>query len=161
MIDKKHDLPITRQAKALKLSRGSVYYLPRPVPAADLAIMRRMDELHLEFPFAGSRMLRDLLNAEGFETGRRHVVTLMKRMAIEAIYRKPNTSKPTPGHMIYPYLLRISCASCRSTARTRSGRPISPLAGRPGFEPGLTESRWGIRPVGLPFVGVEGCCASG
>jgi putative transposase len=106
MIDKKHDLPITRQAKALKLSRGSVYYLPRPVPAADLAIMRRMDELHLEFPFAGSRMLRDLLNAEGFETGRRHVVTLMKRMAIEAIYRKPNTSKPTPGHKIYPYLLR-------------------------------------------------------
>jgi putative transposase len=96
MIDKKHDLPITRQAKALKLSRGSVYYLPRPVPAADLAIMRRMDELHLEFPFAGSRMLRDLLNAEGFETGRRHVVTLMKR----------NTSKPTPGHKIYPYLLR-------------------------------------------------------
>ena len=106
MIDKKHDLPITRQAKALKLSRGSVYYLPRRVPAADLAMMRRMDELHLEFPFAGSRMLRDLLNAEGFETGRRHVVTLMKRMAIEAIYRKPNTSKPTPGHKIYPYLLR-------------------------------------------------------
>jgi putative transposase len=106
MIDKKHDLPITRQAKALKLSRGSVYYLPRRVPAADLAMMRRMDELHLEFPFAGSRMLRDLLNAEGFETGRRHVATLMKRMAIEAIYRKPNTSKPTPGHKIYPYLLR-------------------------------------------------------
>ena len=106
MIDKKHDLPITRQAKALKLSRGSVYYLPRRVPAAYLAMMRRMDELHLEFPFAGSRMLRDLLNAEGFETGRRHVATLMKRMAIEAIYRKPNTSKPTPGHKIYPYLLR-------------------------------------------------------
>src|SRR6202022_4408044 len=106
MIDKKHDLPIARQAKALKLSRGSVYYLPRPVPAADLAMMRRMDALHREVPFAGSRMLRDLLNAEGFETGRQHVVTLMKRMAIEAIYRKPNTSKPTPGHMIYPYLLR-------------------------------------------------------
>src|ERR1700730_12722728 len=82
MIDKKHDLPIARQAKALKLSRGSVYYLPRPVPAADLAMMRRMDALHLEFPFAGSRMLRDLLNAEGFETGRRHVVTLMS-----SIYR--------------------------------------------------------------------------
>ena len=106
MIDKKHDLPITRQAKALKLSRGSVYYLPRRVPAADLAIMRRMDELHLEFPFAGSRMLRDLLNADGFEIGRQHVATLMKRMGIEAIYRKPNTSKPTPGHKIYPYLLR-------------------------------------------------------
>jgi putative transposase len=83
MIDKKHGLPITRQAKALKLSRGSFYYLSRPMPAADLAIMRRMDELHLEFPFAGSRMLRDLLNADGFEIGRQHVATLMKRMAIE------------------------------------------------------------------------------
>src|SRR5580700_7411909 len=89
MIDREHDLPITRQAEVLSISRGSVYYLPRPVPTADLAIMRRLDRLHLEFPFAGSRMLRDLLNAEGFETGRRHVVTLMKRMAIEAIYRKP------------------------------------------------------------------------
>jgi putative transposase len=88
MIDKKHALPITRQAKALKLSRGSVYSMPRPVPAADLTIMRHLDELHLEFPFAGSGILRDLLNAEGFETGRRHIATLMKRMAIEAIYRK-------------------------------------------------------------------------
>jgi hypothetical protein len=67
MIDREHDLPITKQAKALGISRGSVYYLPRPVPAADLAIMRRMDELHLELPFAGSRMLRDLLNREGVE----------------------------------------------------------------------------------------------
>ncbi len=157
MIDKKHGLPITRQAKALKLSRGSFYYLSRPMPAADLAIMRRMDELHLEFPFAGSRMLRDLLNADGFEIGRQHVATLMKRMAIEAIYRKPNTSKPTPGHMIYPYLLRISCASCRSTARTRSGRPISPTSrwraassisppwstgSAAGFYPGGCRSRW-------------------
>src|ERR1700737_2227945 len=106
MIDRQHELSISKQAKALKISRGSLYYLPRPVSAANLAVMRRMDELHLEFPFAGSRMLRDLLNAEGFETGRRHVATLMKRMAIEAIYRKPNTSKPTPGHKIYPYLLR-------------------------------------------------------
>jgi putative transposase len=76
------------------------------VPAADLTIMRRMDELHLEFPFAGSRMLRDLLNQEGIDIGRRHVSTLMKRMGIEALYRKPNTSKPAPGHKIYPYLLR-------------------------------------------------------
>jgi len=106
MIDPHHDLSITRQAKALGISRGSVYYLPRPVPAADLAIMRRMDELHLEFPFAGSRMLRDLLNQEGTPIGRRHVATLMKRMGIEALYRKPNTSKPAPGHKIYPYLLR-------------------------------------------------------
>ena len=106
MIDRSHELPITSQAKALNISRSSVYYLPRAVPAADLAIMRRMDELHLDFPFAGSRMLRDLLNAEGVAIGRRHVATLMKRMGIEAIYRRPNTSKPAPGHKIYPYLLR-------------------------------------------------------
>ena len=106
MIDRSHDLPITSQAKALNISRSSVYYLPRAVPAADLAIMRRIDELHLDFPFAGSRMLRDLLNAEGVAIGRRHVATLMKRMGIEAIYRRPNTSKPAPGHKIYPYLLR-------------------------------------------------------
>ena len=106
MIDPSHPLPLTRQAKALGISRGRLYYLPRPVPAADLAIMRRMDELHLEFPFAGSRMLRDLLTQEGIDIGRRHVSTLMKRMGIEALYRKPNTSKPTPGHKIYPYLLR-------------------------------------------------------
>jgi putative transposase len=106
MIDRTHDLSIAKQAKALGISRGSVYYLPRPVPAADLAIMRRMDELHLEFPFAGSRMLRDLLKQEGIDIGRRHVSTLMKRMGIEALYRKPNTSKPAPGHKIYPYLLR-------------------------------------------------------
>ena len=68
--------------------------------------MRRIDELHLNYPFAGSRMLRDLLAFEGIKTGRLHVATLMKRMAIEAIYRKPNTSKPAPGHKIYPYLLR-------------------------------------------------------
>ena len=99
-------LSIAKQAEALGISRGSVYYLPRPVPAADLAIMRRMDELHLEFPFAGSRMLRDLLKQEGIDIGRRHVSTLMKRMGIEALYRKPNTSKPAPGHKIYPHLLR-------------------------------------------------------
>ncbi len=106
MIDPHHDLSITKQAEALGISRSSVYYLPRPVPAAELAVMRQMDELHLEFPFAGSRMLRDLLNQDGIEIGRRRVTTLMKRMGIEAIYRKPNTSKPAPGHKIYPYLLR-------------------------------------------------------
>jgi putative transposase len=106
MIDRGHDLPIAQQAKALGISRGSVYDLPRPVPAADLAVMRRMDELHLELPFAGSRMLRDLLNKEGVAIGRCHVATLMKRLRIEALYRKPSTSKPTLGHKIYPYLLR-------------------------------------------------------
>jgi putative transposase len=106
MIDRGHDLPITRQAKVLHVSRGSVYYLPRPVSEADLEIMRRLDRLHLEFPFAGSRMLRGLLAAEGCKTGRRHVKTLMRRMGIEALYRRPRTTKPEPGHRIYPYLLR-------------------------------------------------------
>jgi putative transposase len=106
MIDRTHDLPVARQAKALNISRGSVYYKPRPVPTEELKIMRRLDELHLDFPFAGSRMLRDLLNREGVSIGRRHVATLMKRMGIEAIYRRPNTSKPALGHKIYPYLLR-------------------------------------------------------
>ena len=106
MIDRQHDLPITKQTKVLKISRGSVYYLPRPVSSADLAIMRRLDQLHLEFPFAGSRMLRGLLAAEGCKIGRRHVKTLMRRMGIEALYRGPRTTKPEPGHKIYPYLLR-------------------------------------------------------
>ena len=106
MIDRSHDLPLTRQAQVLKLSRSSLYYRPRPVSAADLAIMRRIDELHLDYPFAGSRMLRDLLRGEGLAIGRAHVITLMKRMGIEAIYRRPNTSKPEPGHKIHPYLLR-------------------------------------------------------
>jgi putative transposase len=106
MIDREHDLPITKQADVLRISRGSVYYLPRPVSATDLEIMRRLDRLHLEFPFAGSRMLRGLLAAEGCEIGRRHVKTLMRRMGIEALYRRPRTTKPAPGHKIYPYLLR-------------------------------------------------------
>jgi putative transposase len=106
MIDRDHALPIVGQAKALNISRGSVYYKPRPVPPEDLALMRRIDELHLEYPFAGARMLRDMLGRDGFPVGRRHVATLMKRMGIEAIYRRPNTSKPAPGHKIYPYLLR-------------------------------------------------------
>ena len=106
MIDRGHALPVTRQAQVLQISRGSVYYQPRPVSAADLAIMRQIDALHLDYPFAGSRMLRDLLGRTGVSVGRRHVATLMKRMGIEAIYRRPRTSKPGPGHKIYPYLLR-------------------------------------------------------
>jgi putative transposase len=106
MIDRSHDLPVAGQARELGISRSSVYYLPRAVPAADLALMRRIDELHLEYPFAGSRMLQGLLLAEGHATGRLHVATLMKRMGIEALYRRPNTSKPAPGHKIFPYLLR-------------------------------------------------------
>src|SRR3977135_3632865 len=106
MIDRDHDLPITKQAEVLRISRGSLSYLPRRVSAADLALMRRLDELHLEFPFAGSRMLRGLVAAEGCKVGRRHVKTLMQRMGIEALYRRPRTTKPEPGHKIYPYLLR-------------------------------------------------------
>jgi putative transposase len=90
----------------LEISRGSVYYLPRQVAAADLTIMRRIDELHMDYPFAGSRMLRDLLAGEGIVVDRLHVATLIKKMAVDAIYRRPNTSKPAPGHKIYPYLLR-------------------------------------------------------
>jgi putative transposase len=106
MIDRSHALSLAQQVEELGISRGSFHYQPRPVSAANLAIMRRMDELHLEFPFAGSRMLRDLLVTEGLMVGRLHVSTLMKRMGIEALYRKPNTSKPAPGHQVYPYLLR-------------------------------------------------------
>jgi putative transposase len=106
MIDRDHALPLVAQARQLGISRGSIYYLPRAVPNADLAIMRRIDELHLLYPFAGSRMLRDLLRQEGVVVGRLHVATLMKRMGLEALYRQPNTSKPAPGHKIYPYLLR-------------------------------------------------------
>jgi len=106
MINREHDLPISKQAEVLRISRGSVYYLPRPVSEADQAIMRRLDRLHLEFPFAGARMLRDFLLAEGCKIGRRHAKTLMRRMGIEALYRRPRTTKPEPGHKIYPYLLR-------------------------------------------------------
>ena len=106
MIDREHELPILKQAAAVGIARSTVYYLPRAVPAADLSLMRRIDELHLEFPFAGSRMLRRLLAAEGRSVGRRHVRTLMQRMGLEALYRRPRTTKPEPGHKIYPYLLR-------------------------------------------------------
>jgi len=106
MIDPHHPLPISRQAKAVGISRGSVYYLPRPVSEEDLELMCRIDRLHLEHPFAGSRMLRDMLRLEGFGVGRTHVATLMKRMGIEALYRKPRTTRPRAGHKVYPYLLR-------------------------------------------------------
>jgi putative transposase len=106
MIDRGHDLPLVRQADLLRLSRSTLYYEPRPVPAAELAIMRRIDELHLDYPFAGSRMLRDLLRGEGIAIGRDRVAAMMRRMGLEALYRRPNTSKPADGHKVYPYLLR-------------------------------------------------------
>jgi putative transposase len=106
MIDRTHALPLCKQTKVLRLSRGSVYYRPRPVSEARLGLMHRIDELHLERPFAGSRMMRDMLRMEGALCGRRHVATLMRRMGIEALYRKPNTSRRHPDHTVHPYLLR-------------------------------------------------------
>ncbi|MGH0004185.1 IS3 family transposase [Pseudovibrio ascidiaceicola] len=106
MIDRNHDLSISRQAKALGVSRSSVYYLPKPVSKEDLNLMRRLDELHLQYPFAGSRMLQRLLKAEGQNVGRFKVRSLMRKMGIAALYQRPRTSNPAPGHKIYPYLLR-------------------------------------------------------
>jgi putative transposase len=106
MINRHHPLPVVRQAKALGISRASVYYRPRPVTEADLGLMRCIDELHLEYPFAGSRMLRAMLWREGRTSGRRHIGTLMRRMGVAALYRKLSTSRRAPGHLIYPYLLR-------------------------------------------------------
>ena len=106
MIDRNHRLPIIRQAKALGIARSTVYALPRPVSARDLELMKHIDRLHLEMPFAGSRMLRDLLALAGIHVGRKHVRTLMKRMGIEALYRKPRTTRKHPHHPVYPYLLR-------------------------------------------------------
>jgi putative transposase len=104
MMDRTHALPVARQAKLIGISRSSVYYVPRASSDADLALMRRIDELHLEHPVAGARMLVRMLRREGFEVGRKH--TLMKRMGIEALYRKPNTSRKHAAHKIWPYLLR-------------------------------------------------------
>jgi putative transposase len=106
MIDRGHKLPLIHQAAVLGISRGSLYYSACTVPAAELAIMRRIDQLHLDYPFAGSRMLRDLLRGEGIAIGRDQVTTMMRRMAIEAVYRRPHISKPADGHKVFPYLLR-------------------------------------------------------
>jgi putative transposase len=105
MIDRGSKVPVKRQAELLDLSRSSVYYTPRAVSERDLRLMRRIDELHLELPYYGSRKLTDRLQREGYEVGRRHVRTLMRRMGIEALYRRPRTSIPARGAAIYPYLL--------------------------------------------------------
>lgn len=106
MIEPSHALPVVRQCTRLDLSRSSVYYTPQPVSASALALMRRIDKLHLNHPFAGARMLRGFLHQEGITVGRRHVATLMKKMGIEALYRRPNTSRKHPQHPVFPYLLR-------------------------------------------------------
>jgi len=94
MIDREHKLPISQQAKLLDVSRGSVYYQPKPISPRDQELMNRIDRLHLELPFAGARMLRDLLRQEGHTVGRSKVSRLMRLMGID------------PGHKVHPYLLR-------------------------------------------------------
>ena len=106
MTNRDHKLSLARQADLLGISRGSLYYEPRPTNEDELKLMRRIDALHMEYPFAGSRMMKGLLRQEGFTAGRLHVATCMKRMGIQALYRKPNTSRPAPGHKVFPYLLR-------------------------------------------------------
>jgi len=106
MIDRTHHLSIGRQCQLLQLARSTVYSQPRPLSDTTLALMRRIDELHLQYPFAGAHMLRDLLRQAGHAIGRRQVATLMRRMGITAIYRKPRTSQRHSAHRIYPYLLR-------------------------------------------------------
>jgi len=106
MIDRIHKLPVKRQCQLLTIARSTAYYKPKPTSEEDLILMRRIDELHLDFPFAGTRMLRDLLRQEGYSAGRRRIRRLMRIMGIEALYRKPKTSKGHPSHPVYPYLLR-------------------------------------------------------
>ena len=106
MINRTHPLPVMRQCHLLKLARSTAYYQPTPVSETTLAVMRRLDALHLQYPFAGARMLRDLLRQEGRAIGRRQVATLMRQMGMEALYRKPSLSRRHSGHQIYPYLLR-------------------------------------------------------
>jgi putative transposase len=106
MIDRQHPLPVAQQCQLLEIARSAVYYVPRSVSAADLALMRQIDELHLQYPFAGSRMLRDILRLAGVSIGRKHVATLMRRIGIEALYQRPRTTTPHPGHKVFPYLLR-------------------------------------------------------
>jgi putative transposase len=106
MIDRDHMLPLTRQSEILELSRSSLYYKAVPVNARDLELMKLIDKIHLRYPFYGSRSIRDELRDQGYKVGRGHVSTLMKKMGIEALYRKPRLSKPHPGHKVYPYLLR-------------------------------------------------------
>jgi len=106
MIDRTHELPVVRQCQVLGLARSTAYSTPRPVSPEDLALMHRIDDLHLLHPFAGSRMLRDLLRQEGHRVGRKRVAGLLERMGIKALYRKPNTRRKADGAHIYPYLLR-------------------------------------------------------
>ena len=128
MIDRDHDLSITRQAQLLDMSRGAVYYLPRPVSQADLALMRRIDELHLEHPFMGARMLREQLRREGIKAGRRHIGTLMRRMGIRRWRRSraPANASPATRSTL------TCCVSWQLREPTRCGRWTRPTSPWPG-----------------------------
>jgi len=106
MIDPEHALPLSRQSGIVGLSRSSLYYKAAPVSGRDLELMRLIDEIHLKYPFYGSRRIRNELRDLGYDVGRGHVNTLMKKMGIRALYQKPRLSTPHPDHKIYPYLLR-------------------------------------------------------
>jgi len=106
MINRKHTVPLTRQCQLLELSRSNLYYEAAPVSERDLMLMRLIDEIHLKYPDYGSRRIQDELEDLGHDVGRDHIVTLMRKMGIEAVYQKPRLSKPHPAHKIYPYLLR-------------------------------------------------------
>jgi putative transposase len=106
MIDRQHELPLTRQSEILELSRSSIYYQAIAVSERDLKLMRLIDEIQMKHPFMGSRRLRNELRDRGHEVGREHVRTLMQKLGIAALYQKPRLSDPHPDHKIYPYLLR-------------------------------------------------------
>ena len=106
MIVKENPLPITHQCRILNLSRSGIYYLPHPVSDKDRELMGLIDRIHTIYPFMGTRSIRNELKDKGYDVGRSHVRTLMRKMGIEALYQKPHLSKPHPGHMVYPYLLR-------------------------------------------------------
>ena len=106
MIDKKDKLPVTRQCDLLDLNRSGIYYTPVPLSAKDMEIMRQIDEIHLAYPFYGSRKIRNELWAKGYDLGRDRVRRLMRRMGVEALYVKPRLSLAHPEHVKYPYLLR-------------------------------------------------------
>ena len=106
MIDRTHKLSVSRQAELLGISRGTVYYLPKPTSLRDLSIMNAIDKLHLDFPFMGARQLRRELLKLNHEVGRLHVRTLMRKMDISAVAPQPGTSQRNPQHKVFPYLLR-------------------------------------------------------
>jgi len=139
VIDPTHELSLTRQAQLLQLSRASLYYEPVAATAADLQLMRRLDELHLQWPFLGSRMLRDIWRPEGIVAGRRHVATLMRKMGIEALYRRSNTSRRHPRHLIYPYLLRKLVIDRPNQVRATDLYPDGPWLRVSGGRHGLVQ----------------------